>query len=212
MNELAAFLLLAIVLSVTPGPDAVLVLRSSVRGGRHQGLATAFGAVAGSLVWGVAAAAGLAAVITQSATLFQTIRLAGATYLIFLGISTLRTQVRGRPNVTFAAIADGDCAHTPQGMHKAFGAGLLSDLLNPKVGLFYIAVIPQFIPVGAPVLQYSLLLCAIEIVVALVWFTLLAWVAHVVLNWLRRPVVDRWLQAALGSSLIGIGATVAAEQ
>lgn len=97
-------------------------------------------------------------------------------------------------------------------MRRACGAGLLSDLLNPKVGLFYIAVVPQFVPPGASVLQYSLLLTGIEIAVALLWLVLLAWVAHVALGWLRRPAVDRWLQRTLGVSLVGIGATVAAEQ
>lgn len=212
MRDLLPFLLLAVLLSVTPGPDAVLVLRSSVRGGRRLGSATALGAATGSLLWGMLATVGLAVVIAQSAALYQAIRLAGAAYLIFLGVRTLLTHSRGRPpNPTIAQVTDGEPA--PRGgLRRAFGAGLLSDLLNPKVGLFYIAVVPQFIPPGASVLQYSLLLTGIEIAVALLWLVLLAWIAHVALIWLRRPAVDRWLQRTLGVSLVGIGVTVAVEQ
>jgi threonine/homoserine/homoserine lactone efflux protein len=97
-------------------------------------------------------------------------------------------------------------------VRRAFGVGLLSDMLNPKVGLFYLAVVPQFIPPGAPVLEYSFLLTGIETTVAVFWLVLLAWVAHAALAWLRRPAVDRWLQCITGVALVGIGTAVAAEQ
>lgn len=209
MTELWLFLLLAVLLSVTPGPDALLVLRSSVQGGGRLGSATALGAAAGSAVWGLLAAVGLAAVLAQSATAYQAIRLAGAAYLILLGARTLLAGRSARHGVTTLPPDAG--RRRALGMRRAFGAGLLSDLLNPKVGLFYLAVVPQFIPTGAPVLQYSLLLTGLEIIVALVWLLFLAWLAHAALAWLRRPAVDRWSQRVLGVSLIGIGAAVAVE-
>ena len=206
VNQLWAFLLLAVLLSVTPGPDAVLVLRSSVRGGRRLGAATALGAATGSAFWGLLAAVGLATVVAQSAVLYQALRLAGAAYLIALGVSTLLAYRPGRQPPP-ALDSGGSCL--PQRVRRAFGAGLLSDLLNPKVGLFYLAVVPQFIPPGASVVRYSLLLTGIEIVVALVWLVLLACLAHAAVGWLRRPAVDRWLQRTLGLSLVGLGAAAA---
>lgn len=82
--------------------------------------------------------------------------------------------------------------------------GLVSDLLNPKIGAFYLAVVPQFIP-GAPVLQYSLLLCAIDVLVALVWFSCLAWLAHAAVLWIRRPRFVLWSQRLVCVSLIAVG-------
>nr|WP_280949621.1 LysE family translocator [Saccharomonospora piscinae] len=181
---------------------------------RHPGAAT------GSLFWGLLAVVGLAALIAQAGTLYQVVRLAGAAYLIYLGVSTLVAHVRRR--TTFDT-ATGDAAPTgtPAGMgrasrasraSKAFATGLLSDLLNPKVGLFYIAVVPQFIPPGASVVRYSLLLTAIEITVAVVWLVLLAWLAHRAMDWLRRPAVSRWLDRTLGVSLVGLGVAAAVDR
>jgi threonine/homoserine/homoserine lactone efflux protein len=93
-------------------------------------------------------------------------------------------------------------------VRSAFAAGVLSDLLNPKIGLFYVAVLPQFVPAGRPVLGWLLLLCLIDVVVALSWLVVVAWMADAALGWLRRPVVDRWLQGGLSASLIGIGVAV----
>ena len=210
MSELWLFLLLAVLLSVTPGPDALLVLRSSVQGGGRLGSATAIGAATGSAVWGLLAAVGLATVVAQSATAYQAIRLAGAAYLILLGARTLLAG-RSTGGTVTTPPPNADRGSEGAGLRRAFGAGLLSDLLNPTVGLFYLAVVPQFIPPGAPVLQYSLLLTALEILVALTWLLLLAWLAHAALAWLRRPAVDRWSQRLLGVSLIGIGTVVAVE-
>ncbi|OQO90860.1 hypothetical protein B1813_15155 [Saccharomonospora piscinae] len=212
MSEILSFLLLAILLSVTPGPDAVLVLRSSARGGRRLGAATALGAATGSLFWGLLAVVGLAALIAQAGTLYQVVRLAGAAYLIYLGASTLVAHVRRRTTFDTATTGDAAPTGTPAGMGRAFATGLLSDLLNPKVGLFYIAVVPQFIPPGASVVRYSLLLTAIEITVAVVWLVLLAWLAHRAMDWLRRPAVSRWLDRTLGVSLVGLGVAAAVDR
>jgi threonine/homoserine/homoserine lactone efflux protein len=208
MDGLWTFVLLAVALSATPGPDDVLVLGSSLRGGPRMGAATAFGAATGALIWGGTAAVGLAAVVSRSAAVYDGIRLAGAVYLVVLGVVPLVTQAVGA-RATGPAAQPGGPASRSAGLRAAFTAGLMSDLLNPKIGLFYVAVVPQFIPPGRPPLGYSLLLCAIDVAVALVWLLALTWLAHAAVSWLHRPVVVRWSERCFSVCLIGIGGSVA---
>ena len=196
---------MTVLLSVSPGPDDVLVLRSALRGGPRLGLATVAGVAVGSLAWGTAAAVGVAAVIAGPAS--EVLRLGGAGYLVLLGAVPLIAEVRGRRG---AALAPVGAAPAPGGTGRAFATGLLSDLLNPKIGLFYLAVVPQFVPAGAPVLPYSLLLCAIDVAVAVTWLSGLAWLGSAATTWLVRPDVVRWSQRLLGLVLIALGATTAA--
>jgi threonine/homoserine/homoserine lactone efflux protein len=208
MDGLWTFVLLAVALSATPGPDDVLVLSSCLRGGPRLGAATAVGAATGALVWGCAAAVGLAAVVSRSAAVYDAIRLAGAAYLIVLGVVPLVAQAVGARAATPAVLPGGPTSR-PAGLRPAFTAGLMSDLLNPKIGLFYVAVVPQFVPPGRPPLGYSLVLCAIDVAVALVWLLALTWLAHAAVSWLHRPVVVRWSERCFAVCLIGIGGSVA---
>ena len=210
MNGLWGFVALAAMLSLTPGPDDVLVLSCALRGGRRSGTAAALGVAAGSLLWGAAAATGLAALVAQSTALYGGMRWAGAAYLIALGAVPLVAQLLGRSSrsdsVTGRHVAP---RRRPQGWSPAFGAGLLSDLLNPKIGVFYLMVLPEFVPAGRPVLPYSLLLCAIDVTLATTWLMGLTWVAHTAVSWLRRPPVVTWSQRAFSAALIGVGAAAA---
>jgi threonine/homoserine/homoserine lactone efflux protein len=204
------FLAMTVLLSVSPGPDDVLVLRSSLRGGARLGLATVGGVAAGSLVWGVAAAAGVASVVTRSELLYDAVRVVGAGYLVVLGALPLLPELRRRSRgVAVVPPGPDGRLRASAGAGRAFSAGLMSDLLNPKIGLFYLAVVPQFIPTGAPALQYSLLLCAIDIGVAVSWLSGLAWLAHAAVRWLLRPAVVVWSQRIISTCLIGVGASTA---
>jgi len=206
MDELWTFVLIAVALSVTPGPDDVLVLSSSLRGGPRLGAATAVGAAAGALTWGAATAVGLAAVVSRSPVAYEIIRLGGAAYLVLLGAAPLVVRLWRRGPGPDTVCLDG--GRRPSGLRPAFAAGLVSDLLNPKIGLFYVAVVPQFLPPGAPPLPWSMLLCTIDVAVALTWLLLLARAAHAV-RWLQRPDVVRWSQGVLSVCLVGIGGSVA---
>ena len=208
MDGIWAFVAMAVLLSLSPGQDDVLVLRSSLRGGARLGLATVAGVAVGTLTWGVAAAVGLAAAIGRSASVYEALALAGAGYLVLLGLVPLVAEVRGR------SAPDGGSDAVPQhlsrgGAGRAFSAGLASDLLSPEIGLFYLAVVPQFVPDRAPVLQYSLLLCAVDVGVAVVWLSGLTWLAHAAVTWLLRPAVVRWTQRVFSVSLIALGASSA---
>nr|WP_279591105.1 LysE family translocator [Modestobacter marinus] len=191
---------------MSPGPDDVLVLRTAVRDGRRSGTATAVGAATGSLVWGGATALGLAALVARSPGAYDVLRLAGAAYLVGLGLTALLRLPR-RDGARCTGAGPGTARRS--GLRWAFATGLVSDLLNPRIGLFYLAVLPQFVPAGRSVLPYSLLLCAIDVAVALGWLVLLARLADAGVTWLRRPVVDRWLDRLLSVSLVGLGAGVA---
>jgi threonine/homoserine/homoserine lactone efflux protein len=208
VDGLWGFLTLAVILSVTPGPDDVLVLRSSLRGGPRLGMATAAGIVVGTLAWGIAAGLGLVGLVAGAGPMYDRVRLAGGAYLVLLGAAPLAARVlqRGRAVVP----ATGRHARPPDpGALPAFATGLMSDLLNPKIGMFYVAVLPQFVPVGEPVLRYSLLLCAIDVGVALIWLLGLTWAAAAASAWFRRPPVVRWSQRLLSGTLIVLGAAAA---
>jgi threonine/homoserine/homoserine lactone efflux protein len=208
VDSLWGFVALAVLLSLTPGPDDVLVLSRSLRGGPGLGAAVALGAGVGSLLWGAAAAVGLAAVLARSTTAYDVVRLAGAAYLVVLGSIPLLRAVREASRVAVPAVPDVPVPARP-GWSPALAAGFLSDLLNPKIGMFYVAVVPQFVPAGRPTFQYALLLCAIDVAVAVSWLLALAWLASLAVTWLRGPVAVRWVPRLCSATFIGLGASVA---
>jgi threonine/homoserine/homoserine lactone efflux protein len=212
VNGLWGFVALATVLSLTPGPDDVLVLSCSLRSGPRSGAAAALGVALGTLLWGVAAATGLAAMVEQSPAVYDGMRWAGAGYLVALGALPLVAQVLARGCGTDGAAgrhaAPRGRPDGPDGS-SAFVAGMVSDLLNPKIGAFYLMVVPQFVASDAPVLPYSLMLCAIDVTVATLWLLGLAWLAHTAVTWFRRPQVVTWSQRLFSTALIGIGAVAA---
>ena len=160
----------------------------------------------GTSVWGFAAAVGLAAAVARSATAFDVLRLAGGGYLVVLGAAPLVRRLLGHGLPPSPAVHP--AAGWP-GVAAAFLTGLTGDVLNPRIGVFYLAVVPQFVPPGAPALQYSLLLCAVDVAVATVWLLTLAWCASAAVAWLRRPAVVGWSQGMFSAVLVVLG-TVAA--
>ena len=205
MGRLIAFAAFSAVVVVTPGPDSLLVLRNTLRGGRQEGFGTACGAAAGSLGWGLASLAGLTAIIAASAQLYRAVQLAGAGYLLFLGIQGWRAAHRP------ALDQGGQIALPGYRPGHGFAAGLLSDLLNPKVGLFFLAVLPQFIPRHALVTWYALAYASVDAVIALGWLTAVVWLASRANHWIRRPRVRRVLGRTVGAVLIGLGIEVTAK-
>lgn len=203
MNSIAAFALLSLILTVTPGPDSLLVLRSSLRGGRHTAIRVAGGAASGSLFWGLCSAAGLTAIMAASAQAFRAVQLAGAAYLIFQGIRGWRAA---RP-----VPADGDERHGP-GPGPGFRAGLLSNMLNPKVGLFFLTVMPQLIPRHAHIAAYALAFAVTDALIAGTWLATVAWISDKARKLLRRPRTRAVLDRSAGTTLVALGVKVAAGQ
>ena len=206
MSEVAAFAAIAALLTVTPGADMALVTRNALSGGLGAAVRTALGITAGVLAWGAASALGVAALLETSATAFGALKLAGAAYLTFLGAQTIwRTRRSRRPPV--AAVAP----HPPS-RGSAFGQGLLTNLLNPKIALFYSAVLPQFVSPGEPVLAKSLLLAGIHGAIGVAWLSLYARIVVRAEGLLKRPRVRRALDRLTGAVLISLGARLALER
>ena len=198
MTKVAAFAVLSLIVAVTPGPDSLLVLRSSLLGGRRAGARVAGGAASGSLAWGLFSAAGLTALLAASAQAYRAVQLAGACYMVFLGIRGWRGRA-------------GHASSQPR-RSPGFRAGLLSNLLNPKVGLFFLAVMPQFIPHHAPVTSYTLAFAATDAVIAGTWLAAVAWISGKASTLLSRPRVRAALDRAAGTVLVALGVKVAAAQ
>jgi threonine/homoserine/homoserine lactone efflux protein len=204
---IATFVVVALLLSVLPGPDTLLVLRAGLRGGRRHGTATGLGCAAGSLIWGCAAAVGLATLLERSAAAFEVVKLAGAVYLIILGIRALRDARRlGGLGLDEPGLGPG--AAPGQGPVGAFLTGLTNDLLNPKMGLFYVAVIPQVVPHSMPIMSGTLMFAGIDTAVAAVYLAVLAAATGWALRWLRQARVRRGLESTTGLCMVGLGAAI----
>jgi threonine/homoserine/homoserine lactone efflux protein len=191
------------VLTVIPGLDTTLVLRAAVVRGRRLAFATAFGVGTGALVWGAAAAVGAAALLAASEFAYRVVTLAGAAYMIYLGASMIVKSTRRHQ------ISVDHAPTTPASAWRSFATGLWTNLLNPKIGVFYIATIPQFIPEGVPHLAMGLLLAAVHDVLGLAWFALIIIAAGAMRRWLTRPRALRLVDAVAGTVLVGFGAKLA---
>ena len=203
-GSVAAFAVFAAILTITPGLDTFLVLRTTAVSGRAAGLLTAIGIGTGCLVWALASAVGVTAVLAASQVAFEVLRAAGVAYLCWLGVRALWRSRRSAYVATPAAVEgprlDG---------WRALRTGLLTNLLNPKVGAFYLSVMPQFLPSGLNPLAGSIALGAIHIGEGLVWCTLLVLAANLARGWLTRPTVKRRLEQLTGLVFIGFGVKLA---
>lgn len=202
-TAVGTFAVVATVLTVTPGLDTALVLRAALVQGRRAAAATAGGIVAGLFVWGAAAAAGVSALLSASELAFDVLRFVGTTYLVWFGLRLLLRALRPRP--------DGALPDTTPGRAgwRAARVGLLTNLLNPKVGVFYVALLPQFLPAGSDPLAVGLLLAGVHGAISLSWFALLIALAGVLGRWLRRPRTTRAIDGVTGATLIGFGVRLA---
>ncbi len=204
-GSVLAFAVVAALLTITPGIDTALVIRNTLQDGRRVGLQTSMGICCGLIVWGLLSALGVTAVLTASRVAFDVLRLAGAAYLVYLGVRTLLHARRGDDEVVIAGggVRSG---------RAAFRTGLLNNLLNPKVGVFYLTLLPQFVPAGAPVLGVSVLLASVHFAEGLLWLSLLTLAVHRASRLLRRASVRRTLERVTGLVLLGFGARVALER
>lgn len=206
---LSAFTLVALVAVLTPGLDTMTVLRNVVTSGRRGGLAAGLGVSAGCLVWGVAGIAGLTALLAASRIAYTAVHFAGAAYLLWLGGSALWRSIR-QPEVAGAEVAPVSLGSGSA--VAAFRRGLVTNLLNPKVGVFYLSLLPQFLPTAqGSSAGWGVLLVAIHIGLGQLWLTLVVIFAAKARTLLARVRVRRWLDRITATILIGIGVSVAVE-
>ncbi|RBY89108.1 LysE family translocator [Blastococcus sp. TBT05-19] len=201
-SAVLGFAVVAAALTVTPGLDTALVLRAALTRGRREAAATAAGIVAGLFVWGAAAAVGISALLAASQLAYDVLRFAGAAYLVGLGVLlVLRATRRG----TVPDQLEGGAGSS----WRAARTGLATNLLNPKVGVFYAALLPQFLPVGSDPLLGGLLLAGVHAALSVVWFAALIGLAAAFGRWLRRPRTVRVIDGLTGMTLIGFGVRLA---
>jgi threonine/homoserine/homoserine lactone efflux protein len=200
-----SFLAFAIVLVLVPGPDFAVVTRNTLVGGRRRGGWSAAGVASSNAVQGIAAAGGLGAVIVRVEPLFQAVKWAGIGYLLYLGLQAFRSAVRGNyPAQDAAAVPE------PGQQLKGWRQGFLSNITNPKVLVFYLAVLPQFLGPHSPI--SALLLFALShAVLSLLYLNCLVAGIDRARRVLARRRVRRTLDVATGSALIGFSARLAAE-
>jgi threonine/homoserine/homoserine lactone efflux protein len=204
-HALLAFTLAAALLTITPGIDTALVLRTAAVEGPRRAMLAGAGICCGCLLWGLVASVGLGTLLAASHVAYGMLRTVGACYLIFLGMKML---LRKHPLVS----ASGDAASAPvpapavsASAPRWFVRGLLTNLLNPKVGVFYVTFLPQFIPAGVSVTTFSMLLAAIHASEGILWFSLLTLATRPLARWLSRATVAQSLDRAMGTLLVGFG-------
>jgi threonine/homoserine/homoserine lactone efflux protein len=193
--SLAAFTGAAILLTITPGLDTALVLRTLAAGSPRPALLAGLGIAVGCFVWAIIVALGLGALLEASVLAYNILRWLGAAYLVWTGYKMLR-----HPRRAFVADVPGG-----QARHQAFATGALTNLLNPKVGVFYVSFLPQFVPDGVSVGPFILLLGAIHALLGLIWFTLLIAATRPVMRFLQRPRVVSACDRLTGSMFIAFG-------
>jgi threonine/homoserine/homoserine lactone efflux protein len=204
-SKYAEFLAFAVVLVLIPGPDFAVVTKNTLVGGRGRGSWTALGVTSSNLAQGTAAAFGLSALIMRLQPLFQAIKWAGVAYLVYLGIQALRSARRGE----YAPLDGDDTTGTAQNV-AGWRQGFISNITNPKVLVFYLAVLPQFLTPGAG-LGWLLLLAWTLAALGLGYLLLLVTGLHGARRLLMRRNVRRALDATTAAVLLGFGARLATE-
>ncbi len=208
-SKVLAFTIVAAILTATPGADTMLVIRSVLTRGRRAGLVTVLGICSGVLVHAVLSALGLSIILMRSATLFEIVKFAGAGYLVFLGSQSIWQALYASPS---GLVDDFTNESATVSLSRSYLEGLLTDLLNPKMVIFYLAFLPQFINPGDPVLSKSLLLGSIHCAMGLVWLSTVALFMGHMRTFLTRPNVKRGLEGITGGVLIMFGVRLALEQ
>ena len=209
--QVIAFTGIAAILTVTPGADMMLVMRNVLSRGQRAGLLTTLGICSGLFFHAALSALGLSFILLGSAAAFEAVKLAGACYLIFLGGQSLWGALR-RGTAAPPDDNDGIVAKRRGGRWRSFTEGLLTNILNPKVAIFYIAFLPQFIGPGDPVLAKSVALAGIHAALGVVWLSLVTVFLGRMRAFLARPRVRRAVEATAGAVLIAFGARLAMER
>jgi threonine/homoserine/homoserine lactone efflux protein len=197
-----AFAIAAGILTITPGLDTALVLRTAAASGPRAAAKTALGILLGLFVWGVVTAVGIGALLRASTLAYRVLQVAGSLYLLWLGLNLLLRRGSKHGTETVALAGGG----------RLFARGLLTNLLNPKVGVFYATFLPQFIPAGANVTWTSIAYAGLHALEGVVWFAALILATRPLAAWLRRERVQRNLDRATGAVFLVAGARLALDR
>ncbi|HAS3624802.1 TPA: LysE family translocator [Vibrio cholerae] len=200
IQNFEAFLIAITILTLTPGLDTALVIRNTSRAGFADGCTTSLGICFGLFVHATFSAIGISAILAQSAELFQIVKMVGAAYLIWLGISSLRSLMKTGQGIEVASLA-----HAKFCLTRSLREGFLSNVLNPKTAVFYLAFLPQFINPDYSPLAQSLLMALIHFAIAMVWQCGLAGALSSAKNLLKNASFMRWMEGTTGVVLVALG-------
>src|SRR5918911_2220785 len=207
--QVLAFTGIAAILTVTPGADTMLVMRNVLERGQRAGLLTTFGICTGLFFHATLSALGLSIILVRSAAVFEAVKLTGACYLIFLGGQSIWRAARRRDPLSVAG--ESSAVGAEKKGWRSYFEGLLTNVLNPKVAIFYLAFLPQFISVGDPVFAKSVMLAGIHFILGVAWLSIVTVLLGRVRAVLTRPSVKRAIEAATGAVLIAFGVRLAME-
>ena len=203
LGQIAAFTVAATLVTISPGPDMALVARRAITDGWRRASVTSFGIVTGLLVHATASAIGISAILVRSATAFTVLKVAGACYLVALGIFSFLAARKTAHEPALPELAE----RAPRSGRTSFVQGFLNNVLNPKPALFYLAFVPQFVQPGDPVVAVTALLVGIHIVISIVWLVVWAWLVS------RAGILGRrWrarLERVTGVVLVALGLRLA---
>ncbi|PAR38798.1 threonine transporter RhtB [Vibrio metoecus] len=200
IQNFEAFLIAITILTLTPGLDTALVIRNTSRAGFADGCTTSLGICFGLFVHATFSAIGISAILAQSAELFQIVKMVGAAYLIWLGISSLRSLMKTGQGIEVASLV-----HAQFRLTRSLREGFLSNVLNPKTAVFYLAFLPQFINPDYSPLAQSLLMALIHFAIAMVWQCGLAGALSSAKNLLKNASFMRWMEGTTGVVLVALG-------
>jgi threonine/homoserine/homoserine lactone efflux protein len=207
LSSVLSFAVVAGLLTIVPGLDTAMVLRSAIRQGARPAFATALGIGTGALIWGAAAAVGVSALLLTSTIAYTAVRLAGAGYMVWFGLRLILPAVRGTPVPPGGSDPGVEPGETPPStsLLTPWRRGVMTNLLNPKIGAFYVAVLPQFIPEHSSPLLMGILLALVHDLEGLLWFSVIILMAGRMTEILRRRAAHRVVDGATGSALVGFG-------
>jgi threonine/homoserine/homoserine lactone efflux protein len=200
------FLVSITVLTMSPGVDTILVVRNSSRGGAPDGLVTTLSICSGLFVHATVSAIGISLIVLQSAWLFSVLKMAGAGYLVYLGITSIRNAVSDRSDLNLGVRREGEFI-----IGRSIREGLLSNLLNPKPIIFYMAFLPQFIDPAHSALMQSLTLAFMHFLISLVWLGLVAIMVDQLRVMINRSTIRRAMDSTIGAILTALGLGLALE-
>src|SRR3954454_3913863 len=199
LETLVSFAGIAVLVSVTPGPATALVVRSAALHGRREAMLTTLGNSTGIVLWALASVLGISALVAASETAFTVLKVAGAVVLVLLGLQSIFHSRYGSP------VPDAP----PPKPRNHYREGLLTSFANPKLAVFFLALFPQFIPEGDPVLPSTVLMALIIVLMDLIWFTIIALVVGRAKRALSEGRWARRMEAASGSVLVALGIRLA---
>lgn len=214
LESLLAFAGAAVLIALAPGPSTVVIMRQSMRSGRRAGLATVLGNETGVLLWGVAAAVGLSALLAASRLAYEGLRVAGAVVLVWFGVRALWGARRGGRDSAGAGEdlgVEGDGPEAGGSGWRSYRLGLVTNFANPKAGVFAVSFLPQFVPEGWPVAAVLVGFSVLWALIDLVWYTAVVWVVGAARQVLGRRGVRRRLDQVSGVVLVALGVRLAAE-